>query len=253
MAKKVGKHSAAANDFLEPKPVVITSSTDVGTGRAVNNGAIDIVWSLPAGSPEATLYTITPSPSVAGSPWTTTATSYRAQGLASATSYTFSIGASNAAGAAAATSTSAVTATTVPSAPTSVSVASTVDNTDQVTWLAPTTNGGKGVSSYTIVSSDGPSYANSVSPKNIAETGNTSQNYTIYAINANGTSAGAITNTVTTFTPPHFPPFFPPHFPPFFPPYFSGFPYFAFTPPHFPPFFPPYFPAANPPRFGFRY
>ncbi len=73
MAKKVGKHSAAANDFLEPKPVVITSSTDVGTGRAVNNGAIDIVWSLPAGSPEATLYTITPSPSVAGSPWTTTA------------------------------------------------------------------------------------------------------------------------------------------------------------------------------------
>jgi len=213
MAKKVGKHSAAANDFLEPKPVVITSSTDVGTGRAVNNGAIDIVWSLPAGSPEATLYTITPSPSVAGSPWTTTATSYIAQGLTSATSYTFSIVASNAAGAAAATSTSAVTATTIPSAPTSVSVASTVTNTDRVTWLAPTTDGGKAVSSYTIVSSDGPSYANSVSPKDIGETGNTSQNYTIYAINANGTSAGAITNTVTTFTPPHFPPFFPPYFP----------------------------------------
>ena len=252
MAKKVGKHSAAANDFLEPKPVVITSSTDVGTGRAVNNGAIDIVWSLPAGSPEATLYTITPSPSVAGSPWTTTATSYRAQGLASATSYTFSIVASNAAGAAAATSTSAVTATTIPSAPTSVSVASTVTNTDRVTWLAPTTDGGKAVSSYTIVSSDGPSYANSVSPKDIAETGNTSQNYTIYAINANGTSAGAITNTVTTFTPPHFPPFFPPHFPPFFPPFFPPhFPPFfpPFFPPHFPPFFPPFFPPHFPPFF----
>jgi len=248
MSKKVGKHSASANDFLEPKPVVITSATDVGTERALNDGAIDIVWSLPAGSPEATQYTITPSPTVTGSPWTTTGTSYRAQGLTSAQAYTFSIVASNAAGAAAGTSTSSVTATTKPSAPTLASVTSTVTNQDDVVWSPPTYNGGKTISSYTVVSTDGPSYTNAVSPKAIAETGNTTQSYTIYAINANGTSPGTVVGPITTFTPPHFPPFFPPHFPPFFPPFFP--PHFPpFFPPHFPPFFPPFFPPHFPPFF----
>ena len=262
MAKKVGKHSAAANDFLEPKPVVITSATDIGTERVLNNGAINIIWTLPAGSPEATLYTITPSPSVAGSPWTTTGLSYLAQGLASSQSYTFSVVASNGAGAAAGTSTSPVTATTKPSAPTSASVASAhpVANQDTVTWSPPSFTGGKAISSYTVVSSDGPSYTNAVSPKAIAETGGTTQSYTIYAINANGTSPGTVVGPITTFTPPHFPPFFPPYFPPFFPPFFPPHfppffpPYFPpffppFFPPHFPPFFPPYFPPFFPPFF----
>ena len=238
MAKKVGKHSAAANDFLEPKPVVITSATDIGTERVLNNGAINIIWTLPAGSPEATLYTITPSPAVSGAPWTTTGLSYLAQGLASDQLYTFSIVASNGAGAAAATVTSAVRSTTKPSAPTSASVASAhpVANQDTVTWSPPTFTGGKAISSYTVVSSDGPSYPNSVSPKAIAETGGTTQSYTIYAVNPNGSSPGTVVGPITTFTPPHFPPFFPPYFPPFFPPFF---------PPHFPPFFPPYFAAET--------
>jgi hypothetical protein len=250
MAKKVGKHSAAANDFLEPKPVIITSVTDIGTERVLNNGAINIVYSLPAGSPEATLYTITPSPSVAGSPWTTSSTSYLAQGLASDQLYTFSIVASNGAGAAAATVTSAVRSTTKPSAPTSASVASAhpVANQDTVTWSPPTFTGGKPISSYTVVSSDGPSYPNSVSPKAIAETGGTTQSYTIYAVNPNGSSPGTVVGPITTFTPPHFPPFFPPYFPPFFPPFFP--PHFPpFFPPHFPPFFPPFFPPHFPPFF----
>ncbi|NBR26284.1 MAG: hypothetical protein EBU08_21360, partial [Micrococcales bacterium] len=181
MAKKVGKHSAAANDFLEPKPVVITSATDIGTERPLNNGAINIIWTLPAGSPEATLYTITPSPTVSGAPWTTTGLSYLAQGLTSAQAYTFSIVASNAAGASAGTSTDPVTATTKPGAPTAASVSSTVTNQDDVSWQPPTYNGGKAITSYTVVSTDGPSYPNSVSPKAIAEIGNTTQSYTIYA------------------------------------------------------------------------
>jgi RNA-binding protein 16 len=117
-----------------------------------------------------------------------------------------------------------------------------------VTWSAGN-SGGKAISSYTVVSSDGPSYPNSTSPKTISETGGTTQSYTIYAINANGTSAGETTNSVTT-TAPFFPPFFP-YFPPFFPyfpPFFPFFPYFPPFFPYFPPFFPffPYFPPFFP-------
>ena len=231
--KKFGRHSQQSNDFLQPQAVTITSATDVGTSRTYlatanttsaasasgTGGAVTLAWTLPADSPAATSYSITTTPSTYTA--TTSSSPYTFQGLASAVSYTFTITASNAVGNSTPTTSSSVTATTVPSAPTSVSAASTVLNTDRVTWSAPTSTGGKAISSYTVVSSDGPSYTNATSPKDIAETGGTSQTYTIYALNANGTSAGATTNSVTTFTPPYFPPFFPPHFPPFFPPSFS--------------------------------
>ena len=240
--KKIGKKSQASNDFLEPLAPIGVTGTDVGTGRAFNNAAVSVAFSLPALSPAATSYTVTAS---TGQTKTGASSPLLVEGIASAASVTFTVTATNAAGTSAASAASAaVTATTVPSAPRNAVATTPANNTDRVTWDAPTSDGGKAVSSYTIVSSDGPSYVNSVSPKDISETGNTTQSYTVYALNANGTSAGVSTNQVTTFTPPHFPPFFPP--------YFSGYPYFAFTPPHFPPFFPPHF-AVSPPRFGFRY
>jgi hypothetical protein len=111
----------------------------------------------------------------------------------------------------------------VPAKPVSVSAASPNADQDVVSWSAGAT-GGKAITSFTVVSSDGPSYPNSTSPKTISETAGTSQTYTIYAINDNGTSEGQSTNSVTT-TAPFFPPFFPPSFGPFFPPAFG--PYFT--------------------------
>ena len=229
--KRTGKHSASANDFLEPKPVVITSAIDVGTGRAFNNGAINIIWTLPAGSPEATLYTITPSPAVSGAPWTTTGLSYIAQGLTSSQSYTFSIVASNAAGASAPTVTSAATATTAPSSPTSVSVSTggaVPSGSDRITFAAPSATGGSTVTSYRIVSSlRGVLTTSATSPYDTADPtlpdASADESYTVYVSNANGESAGASTAAIQTFTPPHFPPFFPPYFGgPYFPPYFPS-------------------------------
>jgi hypothetical protein len=240
MSKRSGRKSQAANDFLEPKPVESLTATDVGTSRTFNNGAANLSWSLPAGSPEATSYTITTTPS--STTETTSNTSFQFTGLSSGTSYTFSVVGSNAAGSSAATESSSVLITTVPAKPVSVSAASPSADQDVVSWSAGAT-GGKAITSFTVVSSDGPSYANSTSPKTISETGNTTQTYTIYAINDNGTSEGETTNSITT-TAPFFPPFFP-YFPPFFP-------FFPFFPPYFPPFFPffPFFPPFFPPRFG---
>jgi hypothetical protein len=254
MSKRSGRKSQAANDFLEPKPVESLTATDVGTSRTFNNGAANLSWSLPAGSPEATSYTITTTPS--STTETTSNTSFQFTGLSSNTSYTFSVVGSNAAGSSAATESSSVLITTVPAKPVSVSAASPSADQDVVSWSAGAT-GGKAITSFTVVSSDGPSYTNSTSPKTISETANTSQTYTIYAINDNGTSEGETTNSVTTTAPffppffPYFPPFFPffPFFPPYFPPFF---PFFPFFPPYFPPFFPffPFFPPFFPPRFG---
>ena len=53
MGKRSGRKSQAANDFLEPKPVENLTATDVGTNRAYNDGAVDLSWELPAGSPPA--------------------------------------------------------------------------------------------------------------------------------------------------------------------------------------------------------
>jgi hypothetical protein len=272
MSKKAGRHSQSANDFLEPKPVENLTATDVGTSRTFDNGAVDLSWELPVGSPEATSYSITTNP--ATSTYTTSNTSYQVTGLSSSTSYTFLVTGSNAAGTSAATESSSVTVTTVPAKPISVSAASPNADQDVVTWSAGA-NGGKSITSYTVVSSDGPSYTNQTSPATINETADTSQTYTIYAINDNGTSEGETTGSVTTTAPffppffPYFPPFFPffppffpffpyfppffPYFPPFFPPYFPPFfPFFPYFPPYFPPFFPffPYFPPFFPPRFG---
>ncbi len=57
--KKVGKKSAAANDFLEPKPPINVVPTNICSGRAYNDGAVSVTFELPAGSPPATSYTVT--------------------------------------------------------------------------------------------------------------------------------------------------------------------------------------------------
>jgi hypothetical protein len=54
IGKRAGKKSQQANDFLEPQQPTITSATNVGTGRAFNNGAVDVAFTLPANSPAAT-------------------------------------------------------------------------------------------------------------------------------------------------------------------------------------------------------
>ena len=268
--KKIGRKSSAQDNFLEPNAVTSLTATNVGTSRPYlltanttsaasasgTGGAVDLAWTLPAASPPATSYTITTTPATYTVTTGTAATTYRFQGLASNTAYTFTVVATNAAGSSVSTTSSSATATTVPSAPTSVSVATggaVTSGSDRITFSPPSATGGSAVTSYRIVSSlRGQLTAAAASPFDTADPtlpdASADESYTVYASNALGESAGATTAAIQTFTPPHFPPFFPPFFPPYFPPFFP-----PFFPPHFPPFFPPFFPPHFPyiiPWFG---
>ena len=198
--KKVGKKSAAANDFLEPKPPINVGGTNVGTNRPFNNGAVSVSFELPAGSPPATSYTVTAS---TGQTATGASSPIVVTGIASAATPTFTVTATNASGTSAASSaSSAVTVTTVPGTPTGVSASATSANTNTISWTAPA-NGGSAITSYTITGSDGSSYtgiSGSASSYAANDPGVSpgSQTYTIVAINANGTGAGATTGSVTT-------------------------------------------------------
>ena len=55
--KRSGKRSQTSNDFLQPLAPTIDSATNVGTGRAYNNGAITVAFTLPNNSQPATSYT----------------------------------------------------------------------------------------------------------------------------------------------------------------------------------------------------
>ena len=232
--KRFGKRSQAANDFLEPKQPSITSVADVGTGRAYNNGAVIVSFSLPANSPAATSYTVTSSPG--GFTATGASSPLTVQGLLSDTSYTFTAVASNASGNSIASAASgAVTATTVPATPGAPSASSPSAGTDSVSWSAPA-NGGKAITNYRWAASDGKAGDTASTSVSVGQEMGTAQTYTVYATNANGNSGtSAASGNVTTafsFVPFGFSPF---GFTPFgFTPF--GFTPFGFTPFGFTPF-----------------
>lgn len=226
--KRAGKKSLAANDFLTPSAPINVSATDVGTGRAYNNGAATVSFSLPAGSEPATGYTVTASTgqtaSGSSSPITVT-------GIPVGNA-TFTVTAANANGVSPSSSaSSSIAITTVPAAPTGVTASSGVGSYDTVSWTAPA-NGGKAITNYYITSSDGKTANTTSTTVNISQENGTSQTYTVYADNANGrSSASTASNNVTTFS------FVPYSFTPYsFTPYsfvpFSFAPY-SFTPQSF--------------------
>jgi hypothetical protein len=230
--KKTGRKSQAANDFLEPLAPTSVTATNVGTGRAFNNGRADVTFSLPANSPAATSYTVTSTPgsytaSGASSPISVT-------GLQSATAYTFTVVASNAVGNSLASAASnSITATTVPntpSAPTATARGSA--STDDVSWTAPA-DGGSAITGYTWSSSDGKSGSTASTSVAVSQEAGTQQTYNVYATNANGNSSTSASSSLVTsfsFVPFGFAPFGAFGFTPFGAFGFTPFGAFGFTP-----------------------
>ena len=247
VSKKRGIKSSAQDNFLEPLNVTSLSGTNVGTSRpylatanttsaasaAGTGGAVSLTWTLPAESPAATAYIITTTPSTYTANTGSSTPSYTFQGLASNTSYTFTVKGTNATGTASGTTSSSVTVTTVPQAPTIGTTTTTGDPspTDTVNWTINAT-GGSAITGNTVVSSDGPTYAvgAAVITRVVSETAGTSQSYQVFSTNANGNSANsASSNAVTTPSPFGFAPF---GFAPFgFAPFgFAPAPPFGFSP-----------------------
>jgi hypothetical protein len=252
--KKMGGHSQSANDFLAPYAPTIGTATNVPSGRAYNNGRIDVTFT-PDSRYAATSYTVT---AVEDASKTATGSSspISVTGLTSNTSYTFKVTATNSYGTSAqSTATSAVTATTVPQAPSAPSASSPSAGVDAISWSAPA-NGGSGITNYHWESNDAKSGDTGTGTSaNVNQEQGTAQAYRVYATNANGNSdwssySGTVTTTFS-FTPFGFTPF---GFTPFgafgFTPFgFTPFGAFGFTPFSFVAF--GFSPFGFAPTFGF--
>jgi hypothetical protein len=188
-----------------PDAPTIGTATDVGTGRAYNNGAATVSFTAPTfdGGLPITGYTVTSSPG--GFTATGAASPLTVTGLQSATAYTFTVVATNSAGNSTASAASnSITATTVPQAPT-IGTATGGDASATVAYTAGAT-GGKTVSTYTATSSPGSLTGTGSSPITVSGlTNGTAYTFTVTATNANGTStASAASNSVTPVQPTAF-------------------------------------------------
>jgi hypothetical protein len=191
-----------------PNAPTIGTATDVGTGRAYNNGAATVTFTAPTfdGGLPITGYTVTSSPggytaSGASSPLTVA-------GLQSNTNYTFTVTATNAVGQSAASAASnSILATTIPQAPTIGTATDGGTGSTVSVAFTPGATGGKAVSTYTATSSPGGlTGTGASSPITVSGlTAGTAYTFTVTATNANGTStASAASNSVTPASPTSF-------------------------------------------------
>jgi hypothetical protein len=228
MSKKAGRHSQSANDFLEPFKPTIGTATDVAAGRAFNNGAASVTFTDAPDSPPATSYTVTSTPgSFTGSGSSSPVT---VEGLQSGTSYTFKVVAANSVGNSPESDASnSITATTVPQKPSAPSLSNNGQEVNAVSWSAPGSNGGSGITGYQLTDheNDVTSYDSSTFSANLSENSNEVQFVKLRAQNANGFSEYSDNSNSITTTPFSFSPF---GFTPF------GFTPFGFTPFGFTPF-----------------
>jgi len=195
---------SASSGAVVPQATVIAPGAPEDVSAGVGNQQASVSFSAPASDGGATItaYTVTSSPggvtaSGAVSPLTLT-------GLINGVAYTFSVTATNSVGAGlASVPSNAVTPRTVPGMPTTVS-ASAGFASAQVSFAAPTSNGGSPILSYSArcTSSNGGvagSASEDASPVTVAGLSNgKSYSCTVAATNAAGT--GPISQASTNFT-----------------------------------------------------
>ena len=187
-----------------PDAPTIGTATNVGTAQAYNNGSATVAYTAASTGGAATTFTATSTPvsfkATGSSPITVT-------GLQSATAYTFTVSAANAAATKVSSSSSSITATTVPQAPT---IGTVTDGGTGTTVSVPFTagaTGGSAITSYSIVSSPATTtQTTSSSPYTFTGlTAGTAYTFTVTATNANGTStASSASNSVTPVVPSNF-------------------------------------------------
>ena len=173
-----------------------------GASAARGNAQATVTFTPPAsnGGSTITSYTVTSSPgaftaSGSSSPLTVT-------GLTNGTAYTFTVTATNAVGTGAASSASnSVTPATVPGAPTGVTASAIIaTKTINVSFVAPTSNGGSVISSYTATAVPGGSIqSGSTSPLTFKGlTSGMIYTFTVTATNAVGTGSSSSPSSPVT-------------------------------------------------------
>jgi len=230
-----GTKSSAQDNFIGPNNVSGVSASNVPSGRAYNDGRIDVSWTNPTTGNTPTGYKVYDSSTLLAtiSHPTSSAT---VTGLSSNTSYTLTVKAYDSYAEASGVSADAVTVTTVPAAPSAPSVSSPSAGNDSVSWSAPA-DGGSAITGYTWESNDSKSGTTSSTSVTVSQEQGTTQKYRVKATNANGDSAWSdySADVTTTFS---FVPFGAFGFTPFgafgFTPFGAfGFTPFGFAPPNF--------------------
>jgi len=179
-----------------PLSATIGVATNVAN-TAYLSGRADVAFTPNAGGGLATLYTATSTPG--GFTGTGTSSPVRVTGLTPGTSYTFTVTATNGYGNALASSSSnSLTPTSVPQAPT-ITAASNGDASSVVQFTAGAT-GGSTITGYTVTSSPGGFTATGASsPLTVTGlTNGTAYTFTVTATNANGTSAASTASSSVT-------------------------------------------------------
>jgi hypothetical protein len=215
---------AGTGTASSPSPAVIPYTVpDAPTldSTSSGNATATLNWFAPAfnGGSTITGYTITASPYI--TPVTTSSTTATITQLLNGTTYTFSIIATNARGNSTALSTEVVLAAQAPLRPTGVSATVTAAaGQANVSWTAPSHNGGSAITSYTITSSsdsNNPSgisvVVSDLSGSDVVTSGTvtglingTSYTFTVSATNAVGTgSASTASAAVIPYTVPDAP------------------------------------------------
>lgn len=235
-----GTKASAQDNFIGPNVVTGVTTSDVGTNRAFNDGAISVSWTNPTTGNTPTGYKIYDGATLKAT-ITHPTNSATVGGYATGASITLSVAAYDSYGEAAKVNGTAVTVTTVPATPSTPSASSPTPSaavntagttTDSVSWSAPA-NGGKAITQYTWTSSDGKSGTTSSTSVTVNQEGGTAQTYQVRAENANGVgqySASSGSVTTFSFTPFSFVPFGAFGFTPFGAFGFTPFGAFGFTP-----------------------
>lgn len=199
----------AAYDTVPQPPTNLSAA-------AVSSSQINLSWNTPSnnGGLPITGYKIERSAD-GGNTWSTiasntnnTSTTYPDIGLTQNSTYTYRVSAVNLAGTSSPSNMTSATTFTVPSPPTSLATNATSSSQINLSWIAPSSNGGTPVTGYEIKrSTDGGSTWSTI----VANTGNTSTKYSdtglaanttytyqVFAINSVGTSAPSNTASATT-------------------------------------------------------
>jgi len=180
-----------------PTSVVATNQP---SGRAYNNGQASVAFSPSSEGGIATSFIVTPSPATSPTTFTGSSSPVVVTGLQSSTSYTYTVKASSGTLVSPeSASSAAVIATTVPEAP---SLSADGGNT-QATLTLTGANGGSSITSWSITSNPAttPQTATSSPYTFTGLTNGTAYTFTATATNANGTSASALSNSVTPGPP----------------------------------------------------
>jgi chitodextrinase len=187
--------SGVANETIPGAPQSFTAT-------AASSTQINLSWSAPAsnGGAAITSYTLKRG---ATTIYTGAGTSFSDTGLSFATGYSYTVLATNSVGNGPTASANATTLVNIPSAPTSFSASAVSSTQINLSWAAPSSNGGGAITSYTLRRGGTVIYTGagtSFSDGGLSRV--TGYSYTVAATNSAGTGPTASASATTQGTVP---------------------------------------------------